>query len=138
MNSKQTPEDSQGLCSRDLSRRVRSIIKEQIVPFLTGDPDLLPTACQLNPVNDAFLYQESNKTEVQKGDWKCSYCNKVKKCPLALPDIHEMFSARNLTYSKIIVHYKPQRFKSELYIDRHMHNKHADHLSVRCDLKLEI
>ena len=31
-----------------------------------------------------------------------------------------------------------QRFNSELYIDRHMHNKHADHLLVRCDLKSEI
>ena len=78
MNQKGVMEDSQELCSRDLSRRVRSIIKKQIYPFLTEDPNLLPTACQLNPTNDAFLNQENNKTEVQKGDWKCSYCNKVR------------------------------------------------------------
>jgi hypothetical protein len=34
--------------------------------------------------------------------------------------------------------HQSQRFNSELYIDRHMHNKHADHLLVRCDLKSEI
>jgi hypothetical protein len=86
MSSNRVLEDSQGLCSRDLSRRVRSIIKKQIFPFLTINPKLLPTACQLNPINDAFLDQEDNKTEVQKGEWKCSYCNKVRHFSRTLTD----------------------------------------------------
>ena len=80
MNSKQVLDDSKGLCSRDLSRRVRLLIKKQIFPHLTVAPNLLPATCQLNPINDAFLDQEDNKTEIQKGDWKCSYCNKVRLC----------------------------------------------------------
>ena len=86
MSPNRVLEDSQGLCSRDLSRRVRSIIKKQIFPFLTIDPKLLPTVCQLNPINDAFLDQEDNKTEVQKGEWKCSYCNKVRHCSQILSE----------------------------------------------------
>jgi hypothetical protein len=65
-------------CSRSLSRRVRSFIAKEIFSELSIDPRQLPKTCQLNPLLDPYIEQEKNKIEIQKGEWKCQYCNKVR------------------------------------------------------------
>lgn len=59
-----------------MSRKVRSFIQKEIYPHLPIEPSELPEICQLHPTNDLYLDQELNKTEVQRLDWKCAYCNK--------------------------------------------------------------
>ena len=89
---------SVALCSREVSRKVRTYIRTQIYPKLTHiAPHDLPVSCPIHPHNDIYLDQENNKTMVTRGEWKCQYCKK--------------------------------RFKSELYLDKHMDNKHVDKLS---------
>ena len=67
----------QQLCSREQSRSVRSFIRKEIFAKLAIEPRQLPVSCQINPVFDPFLDQESNKEEIQKGEWRCKYCKKV-------------------------------------------------------------
>ena len=67
----------QKLCSREQSRSVRSFIRKEIFATLSIEPSQLPGSCQINPVFDPFLDQESNKEEIQKGEWRCKYCKKV-------------------------------------------------------------
>jgi len=61
-------------CKRDLSRKVRKYIEKEIYPLLSLDE--LPDTCQLNPKYDMYLIQEKAKKEIEKGDWKCNFCNK--------------------------------------------------------------
>ena len=85
-------------CSREVSRKVRTYISTRIYPKLDQiKPNDLPLSCPIHPRNDIYKDQESNKTMVTRGEWKCQYCKK--------------------------------RFKSEVYLDKHMDNRHAEKLS---------
>jgi hypothetical protein len=64
----------QNSCSRELSRKVRQYIVKEIYPLLSLDE--LPDTCQLNPKYDMYLVQENARKEIEKGDWKCNFCNK--------------------------------------------------------------
>lgn len=91
--SSTTSVSSTSHCSREISRKVHSIVDATIYSKI-DDASKLPIECPLHPAHYIYSEQEKNKEKINRGEWKCSYCDK--------------------------------RFKSELYLDRHMDNMHKD------------
>ena len=71
-------------CSRVESRRVRRFLNDKIFPDLFKTTDQLTIGklfgsnyCQFNPLLDGYLEQETQKSMVRQGEWKCEICGKV-------------------------------------------------------------
>lgn len=96
-------------CSRLLSRRVRSVYRDQLQRYISfesinkeGSEFNLPETCAWHPSNDRYFDQERNKSELSMREWKCGYCGKI--------------------------------FRTEHYMDLHMHRHHTDKLNVSREL----
>eukprot|EP00300_Choanocystis_sp_HF-7_P011147 c17326_g1_i3.p1 GENE.c17326_g1_i3~~c17326_g1_i3.p1 ORF type:complete len:290 (+),score=62.88 c17326_g1_i3:118-870(+) len=63
-------------CSREKSRKVRSIIREYILKEVEKREYELPDSCELDPENDMQLPQEEEKHFVSVREWRCGKCGK--------------------------------------------------------------
>lgn len=59
-------------CSRDLSRRVRSFLHDDIFSAMSVSAVDLPISCPFHPQRDIFGDHEKHKYEVHRGEWRVS------------------------------------------------------------------
>jgi len=83
-----------GGCDRAVSREVRRVLSEYILPQVRAAGLELPHSCRLHQDHDMYYDQEKHKTELRHNAWKCLYCSKT--------------------------------FRGEVYLDKHMHNRHSN------------
>ena len=65
-----------GECSREVSRKIRKLIWEEVFPTIGLKLSDLPSSCPLHPDLDMYAQQEKNKVELDHREWQCKYCQK--------------------------------------------------------------
>jgi hypothetical protein len=75
-------------CSRDISRRVRSYLNQDIFPHVAINAVDLPAACPLNPLVDIFGDQEFHKREANMQEWRVCSLSVYGLCPLAAHSVN--------------------------------------------------
>jgi hypothetical protein len=63
-------------CSRETSRKVRSLLERELYPLMATDPVQLPTSCAIHPSKDMYHEHEKHKFHDHGSDWQCRYCSK--------------------------------------------------------------
>lgn len=59
-------------CSRELSRKVNSFLKDDLFPRMKIAAVDLPEGCPLNPALNMYKTHEESKVELNRGDWQVS------------------------------------------------------------------
>lgn len=73
---------------------------------------------------DVLMSQEQHKAETTNGQWRCTYCSKVRdSCNYALFEV--LMDAVAWWDAGL------QLFRSEHYLDKHMGLKHPETINVR-------
>lgn len=63
------PSDSRE-CSRALSRKVNTFLKDEMFPRMKTSAVDLPPSCPLNPNYNMYKNHEESKVELNRGDWQ--------------------------------------------------------------------
>jgi len=89
-------------CSPELSREVRTILKDDVFPVVDYLNYVLPANCVFHPSNDAYRGLEKLKRLVRKRKWKCRECSRTFEEEKAI-DEHLIWThkAANITQDTI-------------------------------------
>ena len=66
-------------CNRELSRKARKVITNDVLGAAGIQASALPEGCVLNPSKDLYLHQEEQANPARQGSIKCGFCGKTFK-----------------------------------------------------------